>query len=60
MSAPTRPPVTEPASPLRKPMTRRNILQLLAAVLEYDDPRTGRRRRFESRRELEKWPHRPQ
>jgi len=35
-------------------------LQLLATVLEFDDPRTGRRRRFESRRELEKWAPRPQ
>lgn len=31
-------------------------LQLLAAVLEFDDPVDGRRRRFESRRHLEAWP----
>jgi tRNA pseudouridine32 synthase/23S rRNA pseudouridine746 synthase len=31
-------------------------LQLLSAVLEFDDPVDGRRRRFESRRRLEAWP----
>ena len=31
-------------------------LQLLAAVLEFDDPVDGRRRRFESRRRLDGWP----
>jgi peptide/nickel transport system substrate-binding protein len=31
MSAPTRVPPQEPSSPLRRPMSRRNILQLLAA-----------------------------
>ncbi|EWT05139.1 pseudouridylate synthase [Intrasporangium chromatireducens Q5-1] len=31
-------------------------LQLLAAVLEFDDPVDGRRRRFESRRRLAAWP----
>jgi tRNA pseudouridine32 synthase/23S rRNA pseudouridine746 synthase len=32
-------------------------LQLLSAVLEFDDPVDGRRRRFESRRQLEAWRH---
>jgi tRNA pseudouridine32 synthase/23S rRNA pseudouridine746 synthase len=31
-------------------------LQLLSAVLEFDDPVDGRRRRFESRRQLAAWP----
>ncbi|WP_404393133.1 pseudouridine synthase [Humibacillus xanthopallidus] len=31
-------------------------LQLLAAVLEFDDPVDGRHRRFESRRRLDGWP----
>jgi tRNA pseudouridine32 synthase/23S rRNA pseudouridine746 synthase len=31
-------------------------LQLLAAVLEFDDPVDGSRRRFESRRRLDAWP----
>lgn len=31
-------------------------LQLLAAVLEFDDPVDGTRRRFETRRRLEAWP----
>ena len=31
-------------------------LQLLAAVLEFDDPVDGRPRRFESRRRLDAWP----
>jgi tRNA pseudouridine32 synthase/23S rRNA pseudouridine746 synthase len=31
-------------------------LQLLAAVLEFDDPVDGSRRRFETRRHLETWP----
>ncbi|HET8595230.1 MAG TPA: pseudouridine synthase [Intrasporangium sp.] len=32
-------------------------LQLLSAVLEFDDPVDGRRRRFETRRGLSAWPH---
>lgn len=31
-------------------------LQLLASVLEFDDPVDGRRRRFETRRQLDAWP----
>ncbi len=31
-------------------------LQLLAAVLEFDDPIDGTRRRFETRRQLQAWP----
>ncbi|TWH22723.1 tRNA pseudouridine32 synthase / 23S rRNA pseudouridine746 synthase [Prauserella rugosa] len=34
----------------------RNPLQLLAKVLEFIDPLTGERRRFESRRTLSAWP----
>ncbi|EWT01165.1 pseudouridylate synthase [Intrasporangium oryzae NRRL B-24470] len=36
-----------------------NPLQLLAAVLEFDDPVDGTRRRFETRRTLEAWPADP-
>jgi tRNA pseudouridine32 synthase/23S rRNA pseudouridine746 synthase len=32
-------------------------LQLLSAVLEFDDPVDGRPRRFETRRALSAWPH---
>jgi tRNA pseudouridine32 synthase/23S rRNA pseudouridine746 synthase len=34
-------------------------LQLLARVLEFTDPLTGRQVRFESPRELAQWPGRP-
>lgn len=44
----------EPAGDFSRP------LQLLAAVLEFDDPVDGTRRRFETRRRLDAWPNRHQ
>ncbi len=40
----------------REPVAAELPLQLLAAVLEFDDPVDGSRRRFESRRRLAAWP----